>query len=1146
MDLMRLQLSDDRRRLIEEIENFAQCYPGNRILVTSRPVGYELAPFSNQQFSHVLVQDFNDQQIRTFLEHWYSHVLRLSPLPTEDQQELENLYKTLTENLRLHSLAANPLLLTVITALHRYERLPDRRILVYDRCADLLLNTWAKLRGTDVRWKDMKMGKEDQYSCVAYLGFVLHERSQEIIERLPDSKVAENTSSTEDLANDVTTRFIFREVEQFLKSRKLLSEVAEQRAEAERFLELMRVEAGLIVERGKDENGEDLYGFVHRTFQEYFAAVDVYERYLQEDDSTIISKFLSDHLHDPHWYEVVLLLFGKLKRKQATIQLRRILDGKSRLSIYTEVVKQDLFFVCACLTEEINVENDFAEQIVSLMGNLVRTSPFPSQQTQALEALASLIHTRQYADLGRRELTLLITQSTIPNISIRIQAAKILNQSSLLKLESEEQREATQVLVQLLRRTDLTPEQTAEVAQALYRSSLAGSETQREATKTLDQLLRRTDLSLEQKIEVAQALFASSSSQSEEKREAMQALIQLLRRTDLMPEQTIKITQSSHMIIRAELQDRNEGTQMLVQLLQRSDLTPKLTAEAAQTLYWVSGVNSDEEKQATQVLVQLLRRTDLSLEQTIEVTQALLWSRPSGYEAQREATRVLDQLLRRTDLTPEQTAEVAQALYRFSSAGSDEEKQATRVLDQLLRRTDLTSEQTIEVALALYRFSSAGSDEEKQATQVLDQLLRRTDLTPEQTAEVALALYQNNPSQTEEQREATQMLVQLLRRTDLTPEQTAEVAQALYQNNPSQTEEQREATQALVQLLRRTDLTPEQTAEVAQALYQNNPSQTEEQREATQALVQLLRRSDLMPKQTIEVAQALYRSSSIFKERREATKMLVQLLQRSDLTPEQTTEVALALYRSSNYFSVEQREAVQALDQLLRRTDLTPEQTAEVALAFREFSLLYIEEQPEVTQALVQLLRRTDLTPEQTAEVALALYQNNPSQSEKQPEVTEATQALVQLLQRSDLTPEQTTEVALALYRSSSSSLIEQKRWAEQVLLDKSQQQNLSFDKRLEVATLPLTLNINSYPKRVKAIQLVLSMTQGKSIKDYLEDCWQPPLETGRIDTIDVSDIPYIVEITTSENLPTQVRDEMYCLLRNIIPKFGEVSITNS
>src|SRR5690349_813930 len=183
------------------------------------------------------------------------------------------------------------------------------------------------------------MLKEAHYACVAHLGFVLHERSQE--------KDSNKKGSKEDTASDVPTRFMLREIEHFLNSRKLIGEVAEQRAEAKRFLELMQIEAGLIVERGKDENSEDLYGFVHRTFQEYFAAADVYERYQQEEDPTIISEFLIEHLHDPHWHEVILLLLGKLKRKPVTAQLCQFLEGKikSRRSQYTDIVQQDLFFV---------------------------------------------------------------------------------------------------------------------------------------------------------------------------------------------------------------------------------------------------------------------------------------------------------------------------------------------------------------------------------------------------------------------------------------------------------------------------------------------------------------------------------------------------------------------------------------------------------------------------------------------------------------------------------------------------------------------------------------------------------------------------------------------------------------------------------
>src|SRR6266496_4786446 len=170
---------EERRRLIDVIEEIAQRYRGNSILVTSRPVGYELFGFSTRWFTHAILQEFDDEQIRLFLGRWYTYVLRLSPIPYEDQKELESLYETLKGNPRLHTLARNPLLLTIITTLHRTERLPDRRVHVYDRCADLLLDTWSRRRGTNGRWQGMQMTRDVQRACIVHLGFILYERLQE-------------------------------------------------------------------------------------------------------------------------------------------------------------------------------------------------------------------------------------------------------------------------------------------------------------------------------------------------------------------------------------------------------------------------------------------------------------------------------------------------------------------------------------------------------------------------------------------------------------------------------------------------------------------------------------------------------------------------------------------------------------------------------------------------------------------------------------------------------------------------------------------------------------------------------------------------------------------------------------------------------
>jgi transcriptional regulator with XRE-family HTH domain len=425
---------EERQRLVEEIEEIAERYPGNRILVTSRPIGYELARFSHEGFIHARIEDFGDEQIHQFLERWYTYVLILSPLPYHEQQELEMLYKTLTEDRRLHALAARPLLLTVFTALNRYERLPDRRILIYDRCADLLLDTWAKLKGTDARWADMKMGKEDQYICIAQLGFALHNHSQ----------------------SAVPARFILRVIEDFLRSNHLIAEVAVQRAEARRFLEMIQIEAGLIVERGINENGEALYGFVHLAFQEYFAASHIYDRYLQEDDSTIINAFLKEHLYEPHWHEVILLLLGKLKRKPATVQLRRILEGemKNERSQSSDIGQQHLFFVSSCLIEEVVVESDLAELVVSRLGNLLKTPNVSSLRMKALDALVSLKHTHQYSDIARKELMALATQDLISDIPMRIRTAQILYKDSFP--DSDERKEVEQHLMYLAQRHNLS------------------------------------------------------------------------------------------------------------------------------------------------------------------------------------------------------------------------------------------------------------------------------------------------------------------------------------------------------------------------------------------------------------------------------------------------------------------------------------------------------------------------------------------------------------------------------------------------------------------------------------------------------------------------------------------------------------------
>ncbi|HLW00366.1 MAG TPA: NACHT domain-containing protein [Ktedonobacterales bacterium] len=424
----------DRSILVSEIEGFVQSYPGNRFLVTSRPVGYELAPLNRHLFALCEIQPFDDAQIQQFLEQWYTYVLRFpTPLPLVEQQEIKTLYDELKKNPRLHALAENPLLLTVITALHHYERLPDSRILVYDESAGLLLDKWAVLRGTDTRWQDLTLRKGDQRACVAHLGFYLHSNVQE------QSKEYLNATDTPP-TTDVSTRVMLREIETFLQGQNFYDTRAEMRNQAKRFLDLIQVEAGLIVERGKDERGEDLYGFIHRTFQEYFAAVDVFERYQQAEDADIISRFLRENLHDPHWREVIVLLLSKLKSAPATRQLRSILQGTnpSIRSRYTQIVQQDLFFVCDCLVEAIEVDHTLVAQVIANLKGVIQDAWSPVQQREALNYLGKLMKTRLCSSQARAALLLFATRDGLLNQVGKLAAIQMLYFSSATHSEDRD------------------------------------------------------------------------------------------------------------------------------------------------------------------------------------------------------------------------------------------------------------------------------------------------------------------------------------------------------------------------------------------------------------------------------------------------------------------------------------------------------------------------------------------------------------------------------------------------------------------------------------------------------------------------------------------------------------------------------------
>jgi HEAT repeat protein len=305
------------------IENLARAHPDNRFIVTSRPKGYEAAPLDRREFYTFSILDFDDDAIRQFIENWYRAVEGKNEPEAKEGARL--LSESLDANPNVKRLAVNPLMLTIIATIHRTERLPNQRVRLYDKCTESLLVKWDEVRGVG----SAPIGEEEQRRRLEHIAYWMHSKN----------------------IGDVERDELQRKLTRFLKPR-----YPDAADEASRFIDRLVERAGILVERSPDR-----FGFVHRTFQEYFAAMDIYNRYLDEEDPQIVHDAVMSHLHDPRWEEVSLLTMAKLKVKPATKLLQAILGANSWGE---DILHRDLFFAARVLADDVMVERAVAERVV--------------------------------------------------------------------------------------------------------------------------------------------------------------------------------------------------------------------------------------------------------------------------------------------------------------------------------------------------------------------------------------------------------------------------------------------------------------------------------------------------------------------------------------------------------------------------------------------------------------------------------------------------------------------------------------------------------------------------------------------------------------------------------------------------------------
>ena len=285
------ETGERRRVVLEAIAELAASLPKTvPVLVTGRPYAYADPKRRLAGFEVLLLAPLNAEQVATFVAHWYRAV---TPVMGWAEQTAEARAGELTDVLQgrayLADLASRPLLLTLIASLHTSRaRLPEDRADLYEESVELLLHRWQR-RLDD---KDAE-GHSLLDPGVAQALSLNDPTLRRGLERLAYETHARQGQASErdDAPADIDRAQVL----------DVFAPLLPRDYNALGLIEFLDQRAGLLAGRG-----DEVFAFVHRSFQEYLAACHL-------ANTGDLGTSLRERVYaDPIWWrEVFLLGVGK-------------------------------------------------------------------------------------------------------------------------------------------------------------------------------------------------------------------------------------------------------------------------------------------------------------------------------------------------------------------------------------------------------------------------------------------------------------------------------------------------------------------------------------------------------------------------------------------------------------------------------------------------------------------------------------------------------------------------------------------------------------------------------------------------------------------------------------------------------------------
>jgi HEAT repeat protein len=365
-----------RALIAGRIEDFvAGLDDRNRVIVTSRIVGYREVPLGGD-CHHFTLLDLERDQIEQFLRNWCHETERFlskdaskEEIARNAQREIDSILHAVDNNPGVKRLAVNPLLLTILALIHRNgSRLPNRRVELYDLAAKTLLETW-QIERMDAGKFNIREGEASQFLWP--LAYWLH---------------------SEKPSGMATEQEIKYQLAKFLAAtRNQEPDHPEIIAAADDFLRRVRHHTGLLVERAPNQ-----YGFMHLTFEEYFAARELVRR------PERVAKKIYALRHQPRWQEPILLAIAYLSEAfpnmpgdiiRSAILAEGADDEEEDFapSLYEDVLHRDLLFAAQCIGDCVTIEPALRRQVVERLVKLyldpTRAGKYQTLRVRIAEAL---------------------------------------------------------------------------------------------------------------------------------------------------------------------------------------------------------------------------------------------------------------------------------------------------------------------------------------------------------------------------------------------------------------------------------------------------------------------------------------------------------------------------------------------------------------------------------------------------------------------------------------------------------------------------------------------------------------------------------------------------------------------------------------